>query len=67
MAKIKPINRLTGGYKYVTAKCRYCRVESEIQIDKPVKLDLPYCSNCNKIVFDCTQNFCCWCGEEFEE
>lgn len=62
MAKIIDKKRLNGGYKYVKCEC-----DKEIEIDKPMTLKLPYCSECNKIVFDANQNYCCWCGSYFTE
>jgi hypothetical protein len=31
-----------------------------------VQMDMPYCGDCGKIVFDCQQKYCCWCGGKFE-
>jgi hypothetical protein len=61
MAHIIKRKRVYGGYKY--EKCPECKTDFETE--KPVELDLPYCSACNKNVLDIAQNYCCWCGEIF--
>jgi len=62
MAKMVYKNRVMGGYKYVSCpKCNY-----EIEVNHPIELGMPYCSDCDGIVLDATQKYCCWCGEKFE-
>jgi len=62
MAAIKMKNRLFGNYKYAT--CELCG--HNMQIDKPIKTDLPYCSNCRTFLLDAGQKYCFCCGEKFE-
>jgi len=54
--------RQVGSYKY--KDCESCNHSNEIE--KPVMLEMPYCSICGKIVHDAAQNYCCYCGCEFE-
>ncbi len=61
-AKIIPRKRTVGSYKY--NECENCGHENAIE--KPLRTDMPYCGYCGKIVLDAAQNYCCWCGSEFE-
>lgn len=63
MAEIVCYTRLVGGYKYMN--CPHC--DGVVEVDKPRKLSMPYCSDCGKIVLDATQVYCCWCGKRFEQ
>lgn len=56
-------DRHVGGVEYF--QCPECKnVE---MTNKPVKVQLPYCSECSKPVMDLVQNYCGYCGIEFED
>jgi len=62
---IKMVKRhICGGDK---AFCESCNKEVEITKGKFIELEMPYCNNCGKIIFDLNQNYCCWCGERLTE
>jgi len=62
MAKFKMIKRYICGDE--KAFCETCKKEIPITASN-IELEMPYCSECGKIVLDCSQNYCCWCGEKF--
>jgi hypothetical protein len=62
MAKIIYKQRWYGSYKYTT--CQICK--AEFKIEQPIRLSIPYCNNCNKIILDCAQTYCGWCGVRLE-
>jgi len=55
--------RLLGGYKYI--KCPQCN--HGFETEQPKQTRMPYCNQCNKIILDLTQKFCCWCGVKFKK
>lgn len=63
MAEMIYKSRSLGGHRYKT--CPNCH--HEIETEHPIRLDMPYCGDCGKIVLDANQQYCCWCGERFEE
>lgn len=50
--------------KGIYISCTGCNTEMEIE--KPVTVNVPYCGSCGKIVLDVTQKYCCWCGCKFD-
>ncbi len=68
MANIIYKKRLTGNFKY--AQCPNCYnplLHNSIVSDKPFESLIPYCGHCGKVIFDISQNYCCWCGEKIKE
>lgn len=61
MAKMMHRDRITGGYEYM--RCPKCH--TEIEINHPIKVRMPYCSECGRIILDAEQRYCCWCGAKF--
>lgn len=63
MAVINQIKRIVGNYRDdICPECKH-----KYQTGGQSEISMPYCGGCGKIVLDATQNFCCWCGCEFEE
>jgi len=62
MASIEWKMRRIGGYHE-----KVCPDCGRKEIKTPIMTNMPYCSGCHKIVLDCTQKYCCWCGVEFEK
>lgn len=64
MAKFKMIKRYINGES--KAFCQQCKAKVPIT-NSVIRIEMPYCNNCGKIVFDLNQKYCCWCGEKFED
>ena len=55
--------RYRGGYKY--KNCPKCG--NEILIEKPINLNMPYCSKCGKAVDDLSAKRCAYCGAKMDK
>lgn len=46
--------------------CSDCGSENTFVFTSQERVDMPYCGNCGKIVYDICQKYCCYCGIKFK-